>query len=161
MSGRQAEGSRIKKLVMFRILLWWKPDGSEKTHTFHFSLQWKSFRYYVPPIWRQPVMNFKMESRRKAGKSCAAPSTNVLWWKTQHDPGQSLFLSFTESKAWTCRTTYWWNLSGIIKARSPACTHEMCALVHSCSPPGPGRWFGMGSRGQGGEAGESESAEES
>lgn len=33
MSGRQAEGSRIKKLVMFRILLWWEPDGSKKTHT--------------------------------------------------------------------------------------------------------------------------------
>lgn len=44
MSGRHAEGSWFKKLVMFRILPRLKPDGAEKTHTVHFSLWQKSFR---------------------------------------------------------------------------------------------------------------------
>lgn len=44
-SGRKAEGSRLKKAVMFRILPWLKPDGAEKTHTFHFSLHCESGGY--------------------------------------------------------------------------------------------------------------------
>lgn len=42
-----------------------------------------------------------------------------------------------------------WNYKG-----ETPCTHATCALVHSCSPLGPGRWFARGSRGQCGEAGE-------
>lgn len=66
-----------------------------------------------------------------------------------------------ESKAWTCRGTYYWNLSGI-KAQKPPCTRA-CAHTHSRSPPGPGRWFGRGSRGAGQheELGKARQAEES
>lgn len=53
-----------------------------------------------------------------------------LWWKTPHESGQSLFSPFIESKARTCRPTYYWNLSRIIKARNLPCTHVMCMFVH-------------------------------
>lgn len=53
-----------------------------------------------------------------------------LWWKRPHESGQSLFSSLIESKAWTCRPTYYWNLSRIIKAANLACTRVMRMLGH-------------------------------
>lgn len=65
----------------------------------------------------------------------------------QHKSGQSWFFSFISREKEPSGGTHLelWNSS---------CTHAMCTLVHSCSPPGPGRGFARGSWGHCREAGE-------
>lgn len=93
------------------------------------------------PTHLKTACDFKMESRRKHCCSGENLATHLqlhqqmkLWWKMQHESGQSLFSSFIESKAWTQRRTYRWNMSGIIKEKPSVHPCNVCTCAQLQSP---------------------------